>query len=399
MTISTLTFQTNALAQMEALQSALTQTQTELSSGSKLPSAAANPAAMEQVNQLNLTLAASRQYVSNGTAASANLQLEQSALTSATNTLQSARDLAVEANNSALSLADRHDIATQLEQLQQALLGAANSTDPAGNYLFAGTASGTQPFARSGGSVSYQGDSQVNQVQIAPDQSISAGDAGNAVFMNILAGNGTFTTAAAAANSGSGSIDTGSVTNAAAWVPDTYTIAFTSPTQYQVTNSGGTVVASGTYTSGSGSGSAIAFDGIQVAVSGAPAAGDQFTVAPAGKASVFSTIANLITTLTSGSLSSAQVTTQIGTAIQQIDNALNGFGYVQASVGGRLNAVTAAANGAQTTQTQLQGAVSQLASTDYAAAVTQLSTQELALQAAQQSYASIAKLSLFNYIP
>src|ERR1700752_5325364 len=97
-----------------------------------------HPAAMEQVNQLNLTLSASRQYVSNGTAASANLQLEQSALTSATNTLQSARDLAVEANNSSLSPADRQDIATQLQQLQNALLGAANSTDPAGNYLFAG---------------------------------------------------------------------------------------------------------------------------------------------------------------------------------------------------------------------------------------------------------------------
>ena len=40
MTISTLTFQTNALAEMEALQTALTQTQTELSTGSKLPNVA-----------------------------------------------------------------------------------------------------------------------------------------------------------------------------------------------------------------------------------------------------------------------------------------------------------------------------------------------------------------------
>ena len=30
--------------------------------------------------------------------------------------------------------------------------------------------------------------------------------------------------------------------------------------------------------------------------------------------------------------------------------------------------------------------------------ITQLSTEELALQAAQESYASIAKLSLFNYL-
>ena len=394
MTISTLTFQTNALAEMEALQSALTQTQAELSTGTRLPNAAANPAAMAQVNQLNMQLAASTQYLSNGGTVTSSLQLEQSALTTASNALQSARDLAVEGNNSALSLADRQDIATQLVQLQQALLGAANGTDAGGNYLFAGTASGTQPFAPSGGSVSYQGNNQVNQVQISADQSVSAGDAGDSVFMNIAAGNGTFTTAAGAANTGTGSIDTGSVVNRSAWVPDTYTISFTSPTQDQVTNSGGTVVSSGTYTSGN----AIAFNGVQVAVSGVPASGDSFTVAPAGKASVFSTISNLIATLNSGTLTSAQVATRVGAAIQQIDNALGSFNTVQASIGGRLNAVTAVANGAQAQQTELQGAVSKLADTDYAAAVTRLSTQELALQAAQQSYASIAKLSLFNYI-
>lgn len=394
MPISTLTFQTNALAEMEALQSALTQTQAELSTGTRLPNAAANPAAMAQVNQLNMTLSASKQYVSNGTTVTTGLQLEQSALTTATTALQSARDLAIEANNSAMSLADRRDIATQLVQLQQALLGAANSTDAGGNYLFAGTASGTQPFAQSGGSVSYQGNNQVNQVQISADQSVSAGDAGNSVFMNIAAGNGTFTTAAGAANTGTGTIDTGSVVNPAAWISDTYTISFTSSTQYQVTNSGGTVVSSGTYTSGN----AIAFNGVQVTVSGVPATGDQFTVAPAGKASVFSAIGNLIATLNSGTLTGAQVATQVGAAIQQIDNALSSFDTVQASIGGRLNAVSAVANGAQTQQTELQGSVSKLADTDYAAAVTQLSTQELALQAAQQSYASIAKLSLFNYI-
>jgi flagellar hook-associated protein 3 FlgL len=394
MPISTLTFQTNALAQMEALETALTQTQAQLSSGTKLPNAAANPVAMSQVNQLNEQLSASQQYVSNGNAATSGLQLEENALTSATNSLQSARDLAVEANNSSLSLTDRQNIATQLQQLQQALLGAANSQDSQGNYLFAGTASGTQPFTRNGATTSYQGNDEVNQLQISPDQSVSAGDSGNSVFMNLPAGNGRFTTAVGAANTGDASIDTGSVTNAAAWVPDTYTITFASPTQYQVTASAGTVVGSGAYTSGN----AIAFNGVEVTVSGTPAAGDTFTVAPAGQASMFSTLSSLIGTLNSSSLTGAQITTQIGGALAQIDTALNNLDNVQASVGGRLNALSTAASGAQTQQTQMQQSVSQLSDTDYAAATTQLSTQELALQAAQESYASIAKLSLFNYL-
>jgi len=394
MPISTLTFETSALAQMESLETALNQTQSELSTGLQLQNAADNPSAMAQVNQLNEELSASQQYVTNGNAASANLQLEQSALTSATNALQSARDLAVEGNNPSMGITDRQDLAAQLQQLQQTLLAAGNSQDTAGNYLFAGSATGTQPFVQNGSSVSYVGSDQVNQVQISPDQSISASDTGSSVFMNIPAGNGTFTTAAAAGNTGSASIDTGGVTDPAEWVPDTYTISFSSPTQYQVTNSAGTVVTSGTYSSGN----AIAFNGVEVTISGTPASGDEFTVAPAGQASIFSTISALITTLNSGNLSSAQLTTQIGGAIAQIDTAINSLDNVQAAVGGRLNAITAASSNAQTQQTDLQTSVSQLSNVDYAAAVTQLSTEELALQAAQESYASIARLSLFNYI-
>ena len=394
MTISTLTFQTTALAQMEALETALSQTQSQLSTGKQLQNAADNPTAMTQVNLLNAQLSASQQQVTNGNLVTSGLQLEQNALTNATTALQSARDIAIEGNNSDLSLTDRQGLVAQLQQLQQTLLASANSQDAQGNYLFGGAASGAPPFAAGGSAVSYLGNDQVNQVQIGPDQSLSVGDAGSAVFMNIPAGNGTFTTAVTGTNTGSASIDTGSVTNPAAWVPDVYTVTFSSPTQYQVTNGAGSVVASGAYVSGN----AIAFNGAQVTISGTPAAGDQFTVTPAGKASVFSTIAGLITTLGSSTLSSAQISTQVGGAIQQIDAALNNFNNVQAGVGGRLNAITAAASSAQTTQTNLTASVSGLQDVDYAAAVTKLSSQELTLQAAQESYASIAKLSLFNYL-
>jgi flagellar hook-associated protein 3 FlgL len=394
MTISTLTFQTTAVAQMDALETALSQTQSQLSTGKQLQSAADNPTAMTEVNLLNAQLSASQQQVSNGNIVTSGLQLEQNALSNATTALQSARDIAIEGNNSDLSASDRQGLVAQLQQLQQTLLASANSQDAQGNYLFGGTASGSAPFAAGGSSVSYLGNDQVNQVQIGPDQSLSVGDAGSAVFMNIPAGNGTFTTAVSGANTGSASIDTGSITNPAAWVPDVYSVSFSSPTQYQVKNGAGAVVASGAYVSGN----AIAFNGAQVTISGTPAAGDQFTVAPAGKASVFSTISGLITTLSSSTLSSAQISTQVGGAIQQIDSALNNINDVQAGVGGRLNAITAAAASAQTTQTNLTASVSQLSDVDYAAAVTKLSSQELTLQAAQESYASIAKLSLFNYL-
>ncbi len=121
-------------------------------------------------------------------------------------------------------------------------------------------------------------------------------------------------------------------------------------------------------------------------------------MAPAGTSSVFSTISSLITTLNNPNLNSAQISTQVGTALEQIDTAVSNFGVVQASVGARINAITAATSSATANQTTMTASVSAIQGTDYTAATTQLSTEEIALQAAQESYASIAKLSLFQYI-
>jgi flagellar hook-associated protein 1 len=79
---------------------------------------------------------------------------------------------------------------------------------------------------------------------------------------------------AGASNTGNATITTPAITNPGGWTAGTFTISFTSATNYQVTNSGGTVVTSGTYTSGS----PISFNGEQVTLSGTPANGDTFTV-------------------------------------------------------------------------------------------------------------------------
>ena len=394
MRISTLGFQTSASNQMQSLESAIAQTQSQLSTGLKLQTAADDPAGMAQVNQLNAQISASKQFQSNGTALSANLTIEEQSLTDATNVMQSARDLAVQANNSSLTASQRQDIAAQLKQLLQQLVATANSTDANGNYLFAGEASNTVPFAQSGSSVGYIGSTSVSQVQISPNQRVSSGDSGANVFMNIPGGNGTFTTAVGSANTGTATVSPGTVVNASQWVPDTYTITFSDATDYTVTDSGGNTVTSGTYSSPG----AITFNGISTTVSGAPAAGDTFTVAPAGTSSAFNTLSSLITTLSNPSLSAAQISTEVGTALEQIDGAVSNFGLVQASVGARINAVTAATTSAATQQTTMAASVTSIRDVDYAAATTRLSTEELALQAAQESYASIANLSLFNYI-
>ena len=395
MRIATITFQQDATSQMQELQADLAKTQNDLATGTRLHSAADDPAAMAQVNQLNVQMSASQQYVTNGNYVSSSLQLEEQAMSDATNTLQGVRDLAVQANDASLSASQRADIAAQLTPQLQNLVAIGNRVDGSGNYLFAGTASGTVPFAQNGNTVTYSGSTQVSQVQIGPNQRISSGDSGATVFMNIPAGNGTFVTSGGANNTGTGSIGVGTVATPSAWIPDTYQISFTSPTAYTVTNSAGTVVTSGNNFQ---DGDSISFNGAQIPITGTPAAGDTFTVAKAGNASAFSTLSNLITTLNNPALSSAQISSQIGGSLQQIDNAISNLSNVSASVGARINSITSSQGAAQALQTNLTTSVSQLADTDYAAAITQLNTEEVSLQAAQESYASIAKLSLFSYL-
>lgn len=79
---------------------------------------------------------------------------------------------------------------------------------------------------------------------------------------------------AGTSNAGNATISAPTITNPSAWTSGNFTISFTSATNYQVTNSGGTIVASGAYSSGS----PISFNGEQVTISGTPAIGDSFTV-------------------------------------------------------------------------------------------------------------------------
>ncbi|HEX5458634.1 MAG TPA: flagellar hook-associated protein FlgK [Steroidobacteraceae bacterium] len=77
-------------------------------------------------------------------------------------------------------------------------------------------------------------------------------------------------------NTGGATVSVASVTDPSAWVSDTYTVTFGAGNAYTVKNSGGTQVASGTYSSGT----PISFAGTQLSLSGSPANGDTFTVGP-----------------------------------------------------------------------------------------------------------------------
>jgi flagellar hook-associated protein 3 FlgL len=290
----------------------------------------------------------------------------------------------------------RRSIATEIRSRAQELLDIANRRDSNGEYLFSGFSTQTQPFSRTGASVSYAGDQGVRSLQIDTDQRVADGFSGADLFLRIREGNGTFTTATGV-HTGTGSIDSGHVSNPAAWVPGNYSVNFTSATTWEVRDSLANVVTSGTYSAGS----SIAFNGAEVVVSGAPAAGDSFLISPATTKDVFSTLDELAASLEAGGstlVSRSLVSTAVANGLTQLDEALGHIINSRAIVGASLNTVDSAANWRQQRGDDLEGAVGALRDLDYAAAISQMNQQLTGLQAAQAAYTRIAQLSLFNYL-
>jgi flagellar hook-associated protein 3 FlgL len=389
--------QTQFLTALNQLESSIATTQNQVSTGLSFTTASQNPVAAGLVAGYNQVLAQSQQYTANGSSATESLNVEDSALTQLQNQLQSVRDLALEANSGTASAADLSAIATQVQQIQGSLLSVANTQDGSGNYIFAGYSTQTQPFAQNATGAIYSGDQGQRQAQVGAGQTVVVGDNGDLVFNQIKTGNGTFNVTAASANTGSGLIGATSVTDPAAYAGGSYSIDFTAPGTYEVQNAGGTVVSTGTYTSGQ----AISFAGVQVTLSGQPAAGDSFSVAPSTDQSIFTTVQNLVTALQSASAApaaQAQLNNSIAGAINDIDQALDQTQTVQSSVGARLNTISTAQSVGTTQQTQLQESISNLQSLDYASAVTSLDSQNTTLSAAMEAFTQTQGLSLFKYL-
>jgi flagellar hook-associated protein 3 FlgL len=381
-------------------ESTLSNTQSQLASGKSINTPADNPVAAVQLLQLNNTSSQYGQYISNGQSANTNLTLEEQALSSSTTTLQSIRDLVVQANTGSNNATDLQNIATQISALESQLQGTANTQNAQGEYLFAGFSGGTQPFVRgSSGAMTYVGDSGARSVPLNGGTSVQTGDPGSAVFMHVPTGNGTFTTAAGTGNTGTGVVDTGSVTDQSSWVPGQYTITFADASDYTVTDASGAAVASGTYNAASGGN--VAFDGIEVGITGAPAAGDTFTVSPSSTQGVFDTLDNVVSALNNAGSSAAaraQLSSTLGGSLQQIDQALNQVSTVTTNVASRISLISSTGNALTSATTTLTSQISNLSDLDYAQATSQYSQEYIALQAAEQSYVAINQLSLFKYL-
>ena len=404
MRISTAQIYDRGVDSIERQQTVLSRNQERIASGKRIQTPSDDPVGAAQTVTVTQSKDRLGQYDANVAAAGDALGQNDSVLSQIQDLLQSVRTTAVSGNNASLSDRDRQSLSNDVAGQLQQLITLANSRDGDGRYLFAGYGSATQPFAAdAAGVVGYNGDQGQRTLDVAPGRSMPIAFDGSSAFMQVRNGNGSFAVTPAPANAGTGVASVGSSVNPALLPGDTYRLQFNvagSVTTYDVLDvtSGSTVSTGNAYASGS----AITVAGMQVSVSGAPATGDAFTLAPSSSQSLFATLQALVTTLatpTAGNAAAAAaVQNGIGSALANLDQGLDHVLSLRASAGASLRELDDLSNGNSARSVQYDQTLSRLNDLDYNKALSDFARQQLALEAAQKSFAQVSKLSLFDYL-
>lgn len=220
MRISTSTIFDRGIASIQDQTSSLLKINEQMGSQRRILTPSDDPVASARALEVSQSISTNDQFQTNQKAALNGLGLEDSTLHGVGDLLQHVRQLAVDSGNGSYDNTNRASIANELRSNLQSLLTLANTSDGNGHFMFSGFQGGTAPFATASGAnapVVYNGDQGQRLVQIDPSRRIPVSDSGSDVFMNVKNGNGTFVAAAAAANGGTGVIDTGTVTDPTKW--------------------------------------------------------------------------------------------------------------------------------------------------------------------------------------
>lgn len=401
MRISTAMVHEASTQAMQKQQSELLRTQQQLSSGRRMLSPGDDPIAASHALSLRSGESVTSQYVTNQTAAKAGLSMAESSLGTVGGLLIEVRTLVVYAGNGTLTNSDRQSIATELRGKYKELLGLANSKDGQGRYLFAGFQDGTAPFSDGAAGVTYNGDQGRPAMAVSGSREIPTSDNGHSVFELGRSGNGVFKTAAAAANTGSGIASVGLVYDASLVTGHSYRLDFAgaSPRTYSVVDvtAGTTLSAGNAYASGT----AIRFDGIELSVAGAPAAGDSIDITPSTSQSIFKTLSDAIGVISApftGAAGSASYATRLGTALAEIDSGSERVLAVRSELGSYLNELDTLASVTEGRLELLAQQRAELEDLDYAKAASDLARQQMVLEAAQRTHVRVTSMSLFDYL-
>lgn len=404
MRISTNQITSSGVRQMLLRQAELQMTQLQLATQKRVNNPSDDPVAATSINFLNAEIAQLEQFNRNADAADASNKLEESVLSSSTDILFRIRELTVQMGNGALGENELQNIAAEIEERLDELVGLANTRNANGDYLFAGSQVKVKPFSKdAAGNVLYNGDQSKRLLRISSGVVTQTSDSGFDTFVNIFNGNGKFTAQGNAANTGTGIISPGNYQAPPEFLAEDYTITFGTDingnTTYTVTGdtSASTIIPATVWQEGQ----AISFNGVTTEIKGAPAAGDTFHIAQSQAENIFAVIQSVVTAAenyASSDAGRAQFNNILNGVQESLNRGMENIDIVRGKIGTRLNAIEQEKNSNLSLLVITRTTLSDVQDLDVVEASTRFSQQLVILEAAQASFARVQDLNLFNFI-
>ncbi|WP_267395464.1 MULTISPECIES: flagellin [unclassified Sphingomonas] len=211
MQISTSLFYDSTSRRLSAMTEKATLLQTQIATGKKVINASDDPAAAQQIAELNRKDADAAVYGTNLTTADSLLTQADSVLGQINTQLQRAVELTTQAATGTQTDASRKLIGTELSSIVDSIVSLANTKNVRGQPLF-GTPDGTAAVTRDAttGAISYA-TTNVSEIPIADGQTVQATESASRIF-DIGGGKDTLTMlstlAAALTDGGAGASDT-----------------------------------------------------------------------------------------------------------------------------------------------------------------------------------------------
>jgi flagellar hook-associated protein 3 FlgL len=157
--------------------------QEQLSSGKRINRVSDDPGAARSALRYRAESLQTSKYLDNIDKGESFIEASDSAMEQMSQVLTDAKALAVQGANGTQDAASRNTIAQSVDSLLTRMVDLANTVHD-GRYIFSGTATFTQPFARSadGQGVDYQGNLDSFEVQVGPGSRVTVNQDGNTLF-------------------------------------------------------------------------------------------------------------------------------------------------------------------------------------------------------------------------
>ncbi|MEW6417038.1 MAG: flagellar hook-associated protein FlgL [Nitrospirota bacterium] len=246
----------------------------QVSSGKKINKPSDNVIGLMRAMDYKLSINDNAQYKRNIGEAEAHQDFTEKIMSSVSDALIRAKELALQGVTGTESAESRAAAAEEVTQIRDHLLNMANSKFR-DRYIFSGFKTNIQSF--NAATFDYQGSSGIINTIVDKGASMPINIPGDEAFSYFFSS--VVHSSADPGNTGGADVTAKSISDRTALTFHKYEINFTAPTTYDVVDvdTGATIISGATYTSGSH----ILFDGLDIVISdvfSAPQAGDIFRI-------------------------------------------------------------------------------------------------------------------------